>query len=293
MPATQLLALFSLAAIWGASFMFMRVAAPEFGIYTLVFIRTVLAALVLLPFVIYAKAVPAMFKHWRSIAVIGLVNTAVPFVLFNYSSLHLQAGVNAILNATAPMFAAIVAWLWLKDKLTPVGIAGLIVGFIGVATISIEKVSLDGVSLLPVLTALGATTCYGISACYIKKSLTDLNPIALATGSQIAASVLLLPAALLDWPDTMPSNAAWGSAVTLAIFGTGIAYLLYFYLIGKAGPAKAITVGYLVPLFGIVWGILLLDERLSLHVLTGGGLILLGVMLTTGFFTKKPARPSQ
>jgi len=92
MPATQLLALFSLAAIWGASFMFMRVAAPEFGIYTLVFIRTVLAALVLLPFVIYAKAVPAMFKHWRSIAVIGLVNTAVPFVLFNYSSLHLQAG---------------------------------------------------------------------------------------------------------------------------------------------------------------------------------------------------------
>ncbi|MFC3093991.1 DMT family transporter [Alteromonas sediminis] len=287
MQAIQILALFSLAAIWGASFMFMRIAAPEFGIYTLVLIRTVLAALVLFPFVIYAKTTRAIIAHWRSVAVIGLVNTAIPFVLFNYSSLHLEAGVNAILNATAPMFAAIVAWVWLRDKLPILGILGLLIGFAGVITLSLQQTQLDTVTLLPVLTALGATTCYGISACYIKKSLTDINPIALAAGSQFAASVFLFPAALTDWPDTMPSSAAWGSAITLAVFGTGIAYLLYFYLIGKAGPAKAITVGYLVPLFGIAWGVALLNERLSLQTLAGGGLILLGVMLTTGFIGPK------
>lgn len=275
-------ALLLLGAIWGASFIFMRVAAPEFGIYVLVEVRTLLASLVLLPVLLIAGGWRDMFAQWKAIALVGAVNTAIPFVLFNYSSLHLEAGVNAILNATAPMFGALVAYVWLGDKLRRSAIVGLAVGFVGVAVISQQKVGAGGVSLLPILTALLATTCYGFAASMMKKWLSGARPLTVATGSQLVASVLLLPFALATLPDAMPSQTAWLNAVALAVFGTGIAYILYFYLIASIGPAQAITVAYLVPLFGIVWGLIFLAERLSWQAMAGGVLILSGVALTTG-----------
>ena len=280
-------ALFLLAAIWGASFIFMRIAAPEFGIYLLVEVRTVLATLVLIPFVVMARGLRDIRQHWRAIAVVGVVNTAIPFVLFNYSSLHLEAGVNAILNATAPMFGALVAFIWLNDKLSRLAICGLCLGFVGVAVISEQKVGGGSVSFLPILTALLATTCYGIAASMMKRWLQGVKSLAVATGSQAFASLFLLPFALATLPDTMPGESAWTSAVALAVIGTGIAYILYFHLIASAGPAKAITVAYLVPLFGIVWGVIFLSERLSVQTIAGGALILLGVALTTGLAVKR------
>lgn len=282
MGLRDIAALLLLASIWGGSFIFMRVAAPEFGIYVLVAIRTILATCVLLPILMMTGGVNQIFRHWFPIALVGLANTAVPFVLFNYSSLHLEAGVNAILNATAPMFGAMVAWLWLGDKLTPTAIAGLALGFLGVTVISQQKLGEGDISFVPILTALLATTCYGIAASMMKKWLQGVRPLVVATGSQAMASVMLAPFALSTLPATMPSMNAWLNAVALAILGTAIAYILYFKLIASVGPAKAISVAYMVPLFGIIWGVLFLQEHLSLQTIVGGVMILLGVALTTG-----------
>ncbi|MCW8109089.1 DMT family transporter [Alteromonas ponticola] len=283
MPVKDLMALLLLGAIWGGSFIFMRVAAPEFGIFALVEVRTLLATLVLLPVLACRGGMRDIVVHWKAIALIGAVNTAIPFVLFNYSSLHLEAGVNAILNATAPMFGAVIAFLWLSDKLSKQAVIGLCLGFVGVAVISAQKIGDQGISIFPIITALLATTCYGLAASMMKKYLQGVRPLAVATGSQASASLFLLPFALYTLPATMPSIVAWNNAIALAVFGTGIAYILYFSLIANVGPAKAITVAYLVPLFGIVWGVVFLNETLSLQTLLGGGLILTGVALTTGF----------
>jgi len=287
MAIRDIIALLVLAGIGGGSFIFMRVAAPEFGIYVLVAIRTVLATAVLLPLLLIRGSVKDIKRHWLAIALVGMANTAVPFVLFNYSSLHLEAGVNAILNATAPMFGAIVAWLWLGDKLTKSAVAGLFVGFVGVTVISQQKLGEGDISFLPILTALLATTGYGIAACMMKKWLQGVKPLVVATGSQAMASVMLAPFALATLPETMPSVNAWVNAVALAVGGTGIAYILYFKLIADIGPAKAITVAYLVPLFGIIWGVLFLQEHLSIQTIVGGLMILFGVALTTGVLKRK------
>jgi drug/metabolite transporter (DMT)-like permease len=287
MATRDWIALLVLGAIWGGSFIFMRIAAPEFGIYALVEIRTLLATLVLLPFLLVRGGITQLVNYWQPIALIGAVNTAIPFVLFNFSSLHLQAGVNAILNATAPMFGAIVAFLWLGDRLTRFAISGLVIGFAGVALISAHKISADQVSMLPVLTALLATFCYGLAASIMKKSLAGVKPIAVACGSQVFASILILPLALAHLPAEMPSALAWWNAGGLAILGTGFAYILYFYLIAATGPAKATSVAYLVPLFGVIWGLLFLQETLSLLDALGGMAILFGVAMTTGVLKPK------
>ncbi|MDC8829492.1 DMT family transporter [Alteromonas gilva] len=282
MTSRELSALILLGAIWGASFMFMRVAAPEFGVVPLVVLRTSLAALVFVPFLLARGGARQMLSLWRPLCVLGAINTAIPFALFNFASLHLQAAVLAILNATAPMFAAFVAFIWLKDRLHVSAVWGLIIGFGGVVLISLDKTVGNQISIAPVLAVIAAACCYGWGACIMKKWLTGARPVAVAAGSQLWASLLLAPVALAQLPPQWPSSLAWVNALALAIGGTGLAYLLYFYLIGSAGPAKAVMVGYLVPLFGIIWGVLLLDEVPSLWDFAGGGLILLGITLTSG-----------
>lgn len=289
MNALSIGKLLLLGAIWGSSFLFMREATPEFGVYALVEIRTVLATLFLLPFVLLRNQWRDVFDRWHHIAFIGLVNTAIPFCLFNYSSLHLEAGYNSILNATAPMFGAIIAFVWLSDKLSKTAMVGLLVGFFGVTQLSFAKVSQGEVSFLPIATALLATFCYGIAASYMKRFMQDAKPLAVAAGSQLFASIVLLPLAFLTWPQTPPSDNAWYQAIALAIFCTGVAYILYFDLIATIGPARAITVAYLVPLFGVIWGAIFLSERLSVPVLMGGVCILLGVAMTNGLtWPRKP-----
>ncbi|MBT0586282.1 DMT family transporter [Alteromonas oceanisediminis] len=290
MSSSAVIKLFILGAIWGSSFLFMRAATPEFGVYPLVELRTVLASLFLLPFVLLRRQWRDMVVHWRHIAVIGVVNTAVPFALFNYSSLHLEAGYNSILNATAPMFGALIAFIWLSDRLERSAIFGLLIGFFGVVQLSWAKVSGSGISFLPIATALMATCCYGIAASYMKRYMQGVKPLAIAAGSQLFASVFLLPAALWTWPVHMPGNSAWFQAIALAVVCTGVAYILYFDLIATEGPSKAITVAYLVPLFGVIWGGIFLHERLSVPVYIGGACILIGVALTNGLVGKQRAK---
>jgi len=272
-----------LAAIWGSSFLFMRSATPEFGAIGLVIVRTSVAAACLLPLLMMTGKVHVVKQYWRPILFVGLVNTAIPFCLFSYSTVLLGAGLASILNATAPIFGALVAFFWLKDKLSPLAIFGLFLGFAGVAVLSMVRSGTDlQVSLIPIIGALLSTCAYGIAACYIKQRLSGVNTLAIATGSQVFATLILAPLALWFWPAQAPSSQAWLQAIVLGVACTGVAYILYFRLIANIGAARAISVGYIVPVFGVIWGMIFLDEVITPLMLTGAALILLGVSFTTG-----------
>jgi len=283
MTPRLILELLLLAAIWGASFIFMRIGSPEFGPILLMALRTLTASLFLLPIIVFTKK-QANFKGYKSkIFIVGIFNTAIPFVLFGYATLTLSGGLTSVLNATTPMFGAIVAYLWFRDKMTLSASFGLLVGFVGVYLLMLDKITLGQQNiLLPTLAALLASLCYGISANYTKKHLTGISSTVLATGSQVSATLVLLPISFFFLPTQLPSNSAIMSVLLLGILCTGIAYIIFFHLIANLGPARAISVTYLIPAFGLFWGSLFLDETITSSMLIGCGFILTGVALATG-----------
>lgn len=286
MKAQDFAELMILGAIWGASFMLIKWAAPEFGVFALVEIRAIGATLLLVPFVYFKQQQKDLFTYWPHLLFIGVINTAIPFCLFNYGLLHIEAGLAAILNGTAPMFGILVAYLFLKERIGAWGLLGMLLGFAGVVLISYEQNSGASASTLPILAILLATLCYGIAACYLKAKLSHVRPFAIAGGSQFFTALVLLPITLMNLPDAMPSMRAISSALILAFVCTGLAYVLYFDLISKVGASRAMIVGYLVPLFGVVWGYIVLNETLSSSELFGGALVLLGVMLATNIMAR-------
>lgn len=275
------LELLVLAAIWGASFLFMRVAAPELGPLALIEIRVAIAAL----FLAGALAAKGGFGSLKGRAVplafVGVLNSALPFSLFAFAALSLPAGYNSVLNATVPLFGALVAYLWLREATSPRKLVGLAIGFAGVVLLVWSKLTLDG-SRAAVLAGLAAALAYGIAAHYTKRRLAGVEPLAIAAGSQIAASVLLLPFALATWPEVAPSRAAWLATLVLGVVCTGVAYILYFRLIAHVGPARAILVTYLIPVFGLLWGALFLDERITLPTVLGCAVIFMGTATVSG-----------
>ncbi|MDG1733797.1 MAG: DMT family transporter [Thalassotalea sp.] len=283
MTISHLIQLISLAAIWGSSFMFMRVAAPEIGPVALIFFRAAIGFITLLPFLFLYKQQSQVIKHWKSIAVVGLTNTALPFVLFAFATLSISAGLTSVLNATAPIFTALVAFVWLKEKLGRSKVIGLLIGFSGVLFLFISKgnLALDAAAIA-IIAALVATLNYGYAACYTKQHLSGVSSLAIAAGSQLFASIMLLPFLGFNLPVHEISNTAIYSTITLGVVCTALAYIFYFNLLANLGPAKAITVTYLIPVFGIFWGMVFLHEQTNASMLIGATLILAGVSLTTG-----------
>lgn len=272
-----------LAALWGASFLFMRIAVPAFGPVALVFVRLSGAALLLVALLAARGELAALGRHWRAIAIVGIVNSAIPFLCFAYAALSITAGLSAIFNSATPLFAAIVAWLWLGDRLTPLRIAGLAIGFAGVLWLGWDKAEFKpGGSGWAVGACLLATMSYGVAPSLTKRHLTGVAPLAVAAGSQVAAALLLAVPALLAWPAAAPSSHNWVAAVLLAIFGTGVGYILYFRLIANAGPSNAVAVTYLIPLFAVLWGGVFLGERLTVPIIVGCAVIFVGTALATG-----------
>ena len=280
--------LLALAALWGAAFLFMRVAVPAFGPLALAFLRVFGAALVLVPLLAVRGELATLRRHWGTIAVVGFVNSALPFLCFAYAALTLNAGVSAIFNSATPLFAAIVAWLWLGDRMTPLRVVGLAIGFAGVLWIGWDKADFGpGGSAGAIGACLLATMSYGIAPSLTKRRLSGVPPLAVAAGSQVAAALFLAVPAALAWPAQAPSAPAWVMVALLAFFGTGLAYLLYFRLIANAGPANAVAVTYLIPIFAVVWGGVFLGERLTLPLVAGCAVIFIGTALATGML---PAR---
>jgi drug/metabolite transporter (DMT)-like permease len=274
-----------LAAIWGASFLFLRIAAPEFGPFALIALRVGIAALMLAPVLRSASARSQCRSKAWPLFVVGVSNSAIPFGLFAYSTLYVNAGIDSILNATTPIWAALIAALWFRQAMNRGQICGLMLGLAGVVVLVWDTVG-AGVAGVPlaIAAALLATVCYGFAVNYSKRHLAGVQPLVVAFGSQLFASVVLLPPALLFWPQQAIAPSIWAGVAALGVVCTGFAYILYFRLIERVGAAYAASVTFLIPIFGLIWGAVFLEEKVTPTMLAGCAITLLGTALASGKF---------
>jgi len=289
MSPLLLLEFLALGALWGASFLFMRLGAAEFGPVATAGLRVGLAATVLLPLFFW----PGVWRDFKTragaILWVGVLNSAIPFALFSYAVLHISTGLTSILNATVPMTGALVAWAWLRDRPGASRLLGLLIGFAGVAMLVIGKSGLGGwftassaQSLLAMGACLLATVFYGISASYTKRFLGGVHPLSIAIGSQLGAGLALALPTAAFWPAQAPGVHAWLAVMGVAVLCTALAYMLFFHIIAQAGPSKALAVTFLLPVFALVYGVVFLDEQVTTWMLGWGLVILMGTGLSTG-----------
>lgn len=286
MKPLDLLRLLALAAIWGSSFLFMRVLSPLLGPALTATIRTLAAGLLLTGLFALLRVRLGIRQAWRRYVLIGLLNSALPFFLFSWAALSLPGPVSALINALTPIWGALFARLFLGERLGARRILGLALGFAGVAGVVLAGLLADGgaaargglgsAGILPPMACLLATACYGLAGVYTRKKAADLAPRSITAVSLLAAGLALLPLALLAPRPAAPAPAwAWGLALVFSLLCSGIAYLLYFGLIASAGVTRALSVTLLIPVFALGWGFLVLGETVSLPEL-GGGLLALG-----------------
>lgn len=276
-----------LAALWGASFLFMRLGTLEFGPLPTAGLRVAIASLALLPVMLSRGLWPQLRQHWKPVMICGLINSAIPFALFSFALLSISTGLSSILNATVPLFGALVAWLWLGDKPGASRTVGLVIGFIGVALLASGKASFKpdasgAVTAWGILACLLATISYAVAASFTRRYLSGLNSLMVATGSQIGAALGLALPTLLMWPAQAPSLKAWGALLALGTLCTAVAYVLFFRLIERLGPARAITVTFTIPVFAVFYGVTLLGETVTTWMLFCGVIVLCGTALATG-----------
>lgn len=267
-----------LGAIWGASFLFMRVATREFHPIALIEVRVAVASLFLLVPLAWSGNLSLLKAHAFPLMVLGAVNSAIPFSLFAYATKYLKAGDAAVLNATAPLFGALVGYAVFHEKISRQKVCGLLLGFGGVILLVWQNISASA-HLSAVIAGLTAAVLYGFSVHYNRKMLSGVPPLVVSTGSLIGATVLLMPVSIFVWPTPLPSLPTLGCSIALGVLCTAIAYLLYFRLLRNVGAARSMTVAYLIPVFGILWGYLLLAEPVSWTTLLGGLVVLIGTML--------------
>ncbi|MCF8147547.1 MAG: DMT family transporter [Sulfuritalea sp.] len=276
-----------LAAIWGASFLFTRMGTVEFGVWATAGLRVVIATLFLLPILLIRGHSQSLREHWKLVLLVGITNSAIPFVCFSFALQSITVGLSSLLNATVPLFGAVIAWVWLSDRPSGSRMLGLAIGFLGVAMLAWDKASFkpDASGLSSgwgVLACLFACFCYGISASFTKRFLGGLPSLVSSTGSQLGAALALLPLTIFYWPSHEVSLKAWGAVITLGVVCTGFAYILFFRLIERAGPAKALSVTFAIPVFAVLYGVILLGETVTPWMVGCGLVIVLGTTLSTG-----------
>lgn len=272
-------ALILLAAVWGGSFLFMRIAAPVLGPVWLIESRVLLAGLVLLPLVLRRGQFGPLRRHWRLLLLVGCLNAAAPFTLLAYASLQLSAGMTSILNSTVPIFAALIGFAVYAEPLDARRALGVMLGFVGVVLLVGLPQAGGPLPVLSVTAGLVAAVSYVFAANLAKRRLTHVPGVVFVTGSQLGAALVLLPLLPLYPPPHAPGLGVLAAVVALALFSTSLAFLIYFRLIREVGPQRTLTVTYLIPAFAIAWGAIWLDEALTLNMLAGGVSILLGVAL--------------
>jgi len=274
--------LLTLAGLWGASFVFIRVVVPALGPMWLAFSRVALAFATLLALAALQRSIPPLRERWRDYLVVGTINSALPFGLYAFAEETLSASTAAILNATSPFFGALIAAVWLKEPLSARQLGGMALGVGGVAwLVGWHGEPLTSAVLAAILACLAAALCYGISSVYAKVRMGGVASASTALYSQLGAAVVLAPT-LAAAP--LPSSVSVLVAINmlaLAVASTAYAYRLYFRLIANVGPTRALTVTFLIPLFGVLWGVLFLSEPLTPNMIFGGVLILAGTWLAT------------
>ncbi|HEV2227591.1 MAG TPA: DMT family transporter [Steroidobacteraceae bacterium] len=274
-----------LGAIWGGSFLFMRVAAASFGSFPLVEVRLALGGLVLTPFLWRARA-QFNTRLWLRIAGIAAINSVTPFTLFAWGAERAPAGIGAITNAMTVMFTTLVAFLFFGERIGARRLIGLTAGFVGVAILASGKTAGASVGQAA-LAGTAASVCYGFGINLVRRYLTGYPPAAVAAATLITGSVLLAPLAAYGWPAQPIPAASWLSAILLGVLCTGAAFVFYYRLIARIGGPRTSTVTYLIPLFGVIWAWLVLGEPLTVTMALAGALILSGVALSQQRAAKK------
>jgi drug/metabolite transporter (DMT)-like permease len=287
MSLSNIFSFLFLSAAWGGSYLFIRLSIADFGPIPMAELRLGLASLVLLPVMLIK---PSWRQHllikkgeWSHLTIIGILNSALPFCLIAFAMQTLSAGVGSILNSTAPIWGALVAAIWLGERLSVLRIIGLIVGVVGVVVLVWGKAYLgQSGEGLQILSILMATLSYGLAANYIKKYGAAMHPLKLTVGSMVIGAILVGPLAYQFWPSKEIAPQVWLAVIGLGVISTAYAYVVYFQLIEKVGPARAIAVTFLIPVFGMIWGGLFLDELVTPRMLIGASIVLLGTALATG-----------
>ncbi len=283
MDAASITRLFCLAALWGASFLFMRVSVPAFGPVALIMWRVAIAAVFLWLASRLVRQPLRLGHRWKHFLIIGILNSALPFLLFAYAAQTLPASLLAILNATSPLFGAAIGAVWLRTSLTGAVALGLGCGLAGVTVLVGQNLALVGGSEWTAIAAgLLAPLSYSLASLYTRARPGLATPFDNAHGSMWMATLVVLPLFLFAPLRQAPDAADWLAVALLGVLCTGAAYLLYFRLIDDVGATRALSVTFLIPVFGVLWGTLFLDEAIGWHTVLGGTLILTGIALTAG-----------
>jgi len=278
----ELAAFVLLSALWGGSFIFIRVAVPDLGPIPLMAGRVSIAAVALGLVAVVLRRRLQLGKYWRGLLVLGSVNAAIPFSFIAAAELHLTASLASILNATVPMFAAVVSAIWLKDRLSGKQVVGLFLGLVGVGVlVGWSPLPLDLRTILSVAAMFGAALCYALGTVYARKNMASAPTFTLAIGQQASAALwLLVPAVWLTPTVTLSADALW-ALLGLGLLSTALAYLLYFFLLARVGPTKTVSVTYLVPVFGVIWGATFLREPITAGMIAGLAIIAFSLVLVT------------
>ena len=291
MEPKHLIQLLTLAAIWGGSFLFMRIGVPVFGPAFLITLRVFIAAVILGLAGLWLRKRLDFARHWQHFLIIGFLNSALPSLLFAYAAQSLSASLLSILNATSALWGAIISAVWLRVPITRPIALGLCCGLFGVVLLVGNGVALSGgAAWLPIAAGLIAPFCYAVASTYTKAFPSATTPFANTQGSMWMAGLVCLPVLFFVPIRQTPQVGDWAALVALGVFCTGVAYLMYFRLIQDVGPTKALSVTFLIPVFGVLWGALFLDEAIGWDKLSGGMLVLVGISLTTGIVRFRPRR---
>ncbi len=279
-------ALTLLGAVWGASFLFIGVAVPEFGPLYLMLLRVVIAGLIMLGVARLThgesdlRTTLRLREKWRHYLIVGLLNSALPFSLIAYSELRLPVSLASILNSTTPLFTALVAAALGAESLNGRKLIGILLGVAGVAVLmGGAQLTFNAIILIAVLASLLAALCYGAGAVYAATHFSGLPPALASAVQLLAAGVWLAAPGTLTAPATRPSTAAIAALAAMILLATTFAYVLYFYLLKHVGPTRTAGVTFLVPVFGSIWAVLFLHETFSLGMLAGMVIILFSVKL--------------
>lgn len=279
-----------LSVLWGGAYLFTRSAVPAFGPAPLVALRLGIAALVLLPFVVWRGALAQLWAEPRVLFMVGVPFTAVPFTLMTWGALHITAGVSAVLSATAPMFAALIARFVLKERLGPWRVAGLGVGFAGVLWLvsgaPMAMRSAQGV--LGAAAVLGMAMLWSVGAIWTRRHTAGADALLTTTGALGAASLALAPLAWATWPAEPPGARAWAEMAFLGLGSSGLGMLMYFRLLRRIGAVRSMSVSFLSPLVAMVSGALYLGEALTVSMLGGCAVVLLGTAMSLGLVGRSP-----
>lgn len=278
MRRTDTARLLLLAAIWGASFMFNRITAPVLGPVLTADLRTLIAGIALAIYFGLTGFNPEWRRWGRQYVIVGVLTSGLPFLLWAYAALSLTAGLMSVLNATSPMWGALWSAVLLRERLNARRIVGLVIGVVGVALVTRPEPGAD-LAYPAIMAALAAAFCYGLAGAYMKRWARAVPSRGMAVGTQMAAGIILIPFIALSPPQAAPSALVVASALALGLVCGAIAYLLYFRLIADIGATGALTVTYLIPIFGVLWGAVFLGEAVTVSMLAGMVVVILGTVL--------------